>query len=356
MPKLSLLDRYLLREATQTWLGVTAVLLGIMLSTRFAFFLGKAAKGEIPAGLLMSVVGLSSLRYLVILVPVSLLLALMVTLGRLYKDQEIAAMTGCGVGLMQLYKPFMILTVGLSLFTGALAFEGSPWAGRTAEYAIKNAQRLIQFTPFEPGKFKTLVGGRAVFYTSALEGERLGEVLVVFREKDESTTLLSAPSGQQVLENDGDRNIRLQQGYRARGTAGRGDYEVLGFESLSTRVSPPPFAFKFGGNRGVMPTTLLLKSPDRENQTELHWRLAAPLSVLILGLLAVPLAHVRPRQGQYSKLIIGVGVYVVYSNLLGLGVTWINKGILPASVGLFWVHGLFLIAALWLLRRRLQGS
>ena len=70
-----ILDRYLFREAGLTWVAVTLVLLAIMLSTRFARFLGLAASGELPETLLLQVVALSSVQYLVILIPVSLLLA-----------------------------------------------------------------------------------------------------------------------------------------------------------------------------------------------------------------------------------------------------------------------------------------
>ena len=66
----SLLTRYLLRESFTAWSAVTVVLLAIMLSTRFARFLAQAAAGELPKELLFQIAALSSLQYLVILVPV----------------------------------------------------------------------------------------------------------------------------------------------------------------------------------------------------------------------------------------------------------------------------------------------
>jgi type II secretory pathway component GspD/PulD (secretin) len=70
------LHRYLLLEGFASWAGVTTVLLAIMLSTRFARFLADAAAGKLPREFLLNIAGLSSLQYLVILIPVSLLLAL----------------------------------------------------------------------------------------------------------------------------------------------------------------------------------------------------------------------------------------------------------------------------------------
>src|SRR6185436_7248199 len=103
----SLLVRYLLREAFTSWFAVTTVLLAIMLATRFARFLAEAAAGQLPREFLLDVAVLSSLQYL--LIPISLMIAVLLALGRMYKDHEIAAMTGAGVGPGVLYSPFVTL-------------------------------------------------------------------------------------------------------------------------------------------------------------------------------------------------------------------------------------------------------
>ena len=71
-------------------------------------------------------------------------------------------------------------------------------------------------------------------------------------------------------------------------------------------------------------------------------------------LLAVPLAHLRPRQGRYSKIVFGILVYLIYSNLLGVGQAWIGKGQVSPLIGLWWAHALVLGAAIWMIRRRQQ--
>src|SRR3546814_6642025 len=116
-----------------------------MVSTRFARFLAEAAAGDLPQDLLLQVAALSSLQYLVLLIPVSLLLAVMMALGRLYQDNEIAAMTGCGVSLWTLYRPFLLLGTALAVLTALLAFQIGPWAGRTSDYLVKDAARFIKY-------------------------------------------------------------------------------------------------------------------------------------------------------------------------------------------------------------------
>lgn len=350
---MNILDRYLIRDAAASWAAVAIVLLAIMLSTRFAFFLALSAKGDLPPDLLLKVVALSSLRYMVLLVPVSLLLGVMLSLGRLYKDNEIAALTGCGLSLEQFYRPYVIFGTALAVLTAALAFEISPWAARQADYFLKDAKRLVQYTPFEAGRFKPLSGGKAVFYTSDLAGDgtTLGQVLAFIEEKS-GTTLVTAQRGEQRIDAEtGERRITLFDGQRTQATAGKFVSERSDFKSFATRITPPDFEFS-SGSRAIMSTGSLRESADPKDRAELHWRIAAPVSALVLLLLAVPLGHIAPREGRYSKLVWGILAYLAYSNLLSLGQTWLAKGTVPAVVGLWWVHLLFLGVAGLLIWRR----
>ncbi len=349
------LDRYLLREAAASWFAVTLVLLLIMLSVRFASLLGDAAAGELPRDLLFKVVGLSSLQYLVILVPVSLLLGIMLTLGRLYKDNEIAAMTGCGVSLLRLYRPFLLLGGLLSLFTALLAFQVGPWAGRTGDYVVKDARRLIQYLPFEPGRFKKVADGRGVFYTAEMDRDR-EKLSTVFAqiETSKGLSIIVANEGRQALNTtNGDREITLYGGWRYDGDAEGVVSDIVEFDEFTTRVTPPQFIYT-GGRRRVASTESLWGSKNPQDRAELHWRLAAPISVFLLTLLAVPLSHVGPREGRYGKVALGVIVYLVYSNLIGLGQSWIAKGRLSDAMGLWWLHALVLATAVFLIGRRLN--
>jgi len=351
--KRRILDRYLLLEATGAWFAVTFVLLAIMLATRFTRALAEAAAGNLPKELLFEVAALSSLRYLVILIPFSLMLAIMLALGRLYRDNEVAAMTGCGVGLDGLYRPFLVLGLLLGSVTGVLAFELGPWAGRTSDYLVKNAASLIQYNPFEAGHFKGVAGGRAVFYTASTDdrGERLGTVFAQINENS-GASILIAQSGRQRVSEDGRREVTLFNGHRYKGEPGAAQFDIMHFEQLRTYESPPDF-FYMNSKRSLQPTLALIGSEDLEDRAELEWRIAAPISVFILGLLAVPLSHVGPRQGRYGKLVLGIVIYLVYAQLMGLGQTWIAKGYLPVGLGLWWVHGLVLSLALVLLARRM---
>lgn len=352
MQKSGILQRYLLREAAGAWIAITLVLLSIMLATRFARYLAVAASGKLPKELLLEVVGLSSLQYLMILVPVSLLLAVMLSLGRLYKDQEMTAMTACGASSATFYRPFLFLAGVLALLGAALAFVIGPWAGKRADYLVEDARWLVQFNPFEPGQFKDVGSGRGVFYTDRLSktGEELGLVFAQIRERG-ATSIVTAREGHQQMGVGGQRVLELRDGFRYVGEPGQANYDVIGFGSFKTRVQPPEFIYRTD-ERKLKSTSDLLESSDPADLAEFHWRLAVPISVFLLAVMAVPMSHLAPRQGRYAKLVYGIVLYLLYSNLLGLGQAWVAKSMLPAQVGLWWAHALAAGLALWLVARR----
>ena len=104
-----------------------------------------------------------------------------------------------------------------------------------------------------------------------------------------------------------------------------------------------------------MTPTALWRSSRLNHRIELHWRIAIPVVLLVLALLAVPLAYVAPRQGRYGKLGVALLVLIVYLNLLAFTRAKIEDGIIPLALNFWWVHLLFLLLALALIYRRNRG-
>jgi lipopolysaccharide export system permease protein len=60
--------------------------------------------------------------------------------------------------------------------------------------------------------------------------------------------------------------------------------------------------------------------------------------VFVLAMLAVPISRLRPRQGRYARVWLAIVVYFVYFSLASAAKVWMAKGLIPAALGLWWVH------------------
>lgn len=345
------LSRYFLKEAVAAWLAVMGVLLLIMLSSRSVRFLTAAAEGSIPAELVLSVVFLSGLQYLMIILPISILLGVMLAMGRMYKDQEITAATACGVSLARIARPFALLALFAAAATAALAIDLGPRAGRMADRLIIEAREQLAFAPFESGRFTSLGGGDAVFYTERVRagGAEFDQVFIRSTLSEFSGVIVASGGSQEGLAQGGQREIALHDGkaYDGDGKGGLA-WDIFSFDELRLRLVPPELIYTPGKTKIEATPTLLLRD-DAEANAEFHWRLSAPVAVLLMVLIAVPLSHISPRQGRYAKLVVGLVVYLLYVTLLGAGQTALEKDLLPRAVGLWPVHAaaLLLGAVLW---------
>lgn len=346
---LTRLDRYLLREVIQTWVAVTLVLLLVMLTSRFARYLSDAAAGSLPPDAVFVMLGLTSIQYLTVLVPVSLFLAVMLALGRFYRDSEMAAMMACGVGHGRVLKPLLVLLAFVGVGLAGLSMVISPWAGQVSHMVRATAEREAEAAGFEAGRFRTSNQGATVFYAEEVAGggREMYNVFIRHAEQGQLTVSQAARAEQRLDSDTGERHLVLFDGRRYAGNPGSADFQVVEFAEHGVRIDlgDPDLDAE---RRSVLPTPQLWRAGGPGDIAELQWRVSVPLMGVLLVVLAVPLGRLQPRQGRYGKLLAAILVYVLYSNLLGISQVWVERGQLPVWIGLWWVHALVvaLIAAL----------
>lgn len=347
--RLSVLDRYLLRELTLSLGAITLVLLLITVGGAFTDTLNKIARGKVAGSLLLTLVGLRVVEALALLLPLSAFLAVLSTVGRLYRDSEMAVLHAAGVGPLRLLRPILGFAAALAAVLLLLAFELTPAASRTANRLIEEANRSLLVAGLDSGRFVELSELQGVIYVAELarDGSEFRR-LFVFAEREGRFDLVTAQRGWLRIE-DGSRVLTLESGYRV-----EGDPERLAFRTVRfarNEVLLPELAQERRDPRALADWRELLRSDLPLDRAELHWRLSAAIAVLTLAILALPLARAPPRQGRHGRFLVGVLVYLLYANGLAIGRQLIGEGVLSPSWGLWPLHGAVALLAWWLLRR-----
>ncbi|HKE96645.1 MAG TPA: LptF/LptG family permease, partial [Povalibacter sp.] len=177
------LDRYIFREVTVTWIAVTAVLFAILLANQLARVLSQAAANDFPREVVFALIGLTTTGNLSVIVPISFFLAIMLGLGRLYHESEMAAIQSCGVGPAGLFRPIALLGVFVVALLAWLSFTAIPAASARAQAIRAQALRDAQFGLLEPGRFRTFAGGSVVFYAEDVDSNGILHNVYVFIER-----------------------------------------------------------------------------------------------------------------------------------------------------------------------------
>ena len=348
--------RHVLREMALTTAGVVAVLMVLLVTNQLAFVLGRAADGQIPSSLVLQLVALSASENVVVILPVSLLLGVIVALGRLYHDSELAAAQACGVGPGTLYGAAATVTLVAVVTTAIISFGTGPIAAKRTFDIRSAAIRTASTRGLAPGQFRSMGGGAVLFFRELAPD---GTLLQVFfqrrlqRDGEPDTgriEVVLADSASYSISDDGDRYmVVLRDGQRHEGVPGQGAWRSMRFREQVVPIPTPQATLPGRPRVDMQPTAVLRASSDPRFRAEYHWRLSTVLITAIVGLLAVPIARLRPRQGRYARVVWGVLLYAVYANLLIAGRTLIEQGSVPDALGLWWVHGLVVLATVVLI-------
>ncbi|HWA13780.1 MAG TPA: LPS export ABC transporter permease LptF [Burkholderiales bacterium] len=340
-------QRSLLREFAITGIATFVVLLAITITTQLIRFLGYAARGNISTDAVLTFLGFASLRYLPILLSLTLFISVLMTLTRSYRDSEMVVWFTSGRGLYDWIRPVLIYATPLVAVIAILSLFLSPWAmGKTEEYR-RQLENQDDVAAISPGVFKESRRAERVYFVEKLAAN-LSTVANIFvhSEEDGQVGTTVAKRGYQETAPNGDRFLVLLNGRRYIGPPGSAEYRIIEFEKYSLRIeqSEPKEAVPTAKSTST-PDLLRKRSP--EAKAELIWRAGLPLSAFVLCLLAIPMSFVNPRAGRSLNLMLAALLYMVYSNLLSIQQAWVAQQKIGPFLGMWAVHaGMLAIVAL----------
>ncbi len=335
---MSVLARYTIREVLSHLAGVLGVVLAIFLVRRFGSLLDEAADGSLPTGVILHLLGLRTVVALPSLVPAAIYLSVILALGRLYRDEEMTALGGCGVSPSRVRGPVLVLGLIAALGVGFLSFAARPWAAAEFDAVRERAAATLDIGTMSPGRFyeTSANGEQIVFAEGRSRGARRAlEHVFVQQRSGERLSIFVAERAEEDRSRDGvERTLRLLDGYRYDLDVAERDYEITQYGTFAIRTVAG--ATEEREPERARGNAALLASADPRDRAEFEYRLAMPVSTVLLVLLAIPLSPVRPRQGKYAKVFLGLLLYVVYRQLLGAAKSWMAEDSL-AGVPWFWI-------------------
>jgi lipopolysaccharide export system permease protein len=359
------ITRYLAKEVLITLIALIFILMLIFMSNQFVQYLSRAAAGNLPGDLVIQLLLLETPTMLALLLPLAFYLAILIAYGRMYAEQEMTVLNACGYSQGQLLKVTMTIACVLSVIVGSVVLWASPVISKQRDflYTGGGASSLIQLVV--PGRFQALSGDKQVLYAerkSRGQQQQAENIFLALRKKEDikpgvkAWDIVTAKRSYLTLDPaTGEEFLVLEDGQRYEGIPGQRNFRIVEFDKYQARLpeSKPYIRRPYQ----AMPTSQLwpLNNTDLAKVAELQWRLSAPLMMLVLGFVAVPLSRVKPRQGKYAKLLPAVILYIVYANTLFMGRDWIVKDVVPAWLGLWWLHGIvILMGCYWLWGDRLR--
>jgi lipopolysaccharide export system permease protein len=260
-----------------------------------------------------------------------------------------------GLSIAAWIKPVLQFALPVAIICAILSLVLAPWSqAQSVEY-----QRLLEsrdeVSSVTPGVFRESKSSDRVFFVDKLSerDDVVNNVFVQSTQNDRLGVMVAQRGFIETAEN-GDRFVVLMKGRRYEGTPGALDYKTVDFDRYAIRIEPREAKRQAPSTKATSTMDLILERKP-EQLAELHWRIALPLAVLIMGLFAIPLAFVNPRSGKSWNLVLAVLVYALYNNLLNIFQAYTAQGKIPGWLGLWPVHAAMIAILLVLFYRQLFG-
>jgi lipopolysaccharide export system permease protein len=354
-----LIFRYLLRETFKSQLAVFFILMSIFITLRFVRILGDATDGNVPADLVLGFITLYSPVLASLILPISLFLGVMLAHGRMYVDSEMTVLRACGVSEWYVVRVTLFVALIVALVTAIVTLYLAPLAMEKEYQLQEQAAAKSGIAAVIPGRFQQAGENDSVIFVHDVdaESESLRKVFLAQPSlKKNEVHLIYAQSGLIQQSAAGGQQLVLEKGTQYEGTTIANDYQIVQFDEYAVTIEEPNTQEE-RRKMVAIPTTALWKIDTIEAKAEMQWRIAIPLSLPFLVLIAVPLSAVDPRQGRFGKMLPALLLYLGYFLLLLASRRIMEDGKLPSFLGLWWVHAVMLLVGTGLIaRERATGA
>ena len=345
-------EHYLFRNLLKNLFLVVFILVLIIGGRLLIELSEKTAQGSYPTDIVSVLLALGLIDTIIHLLPFCALLAIIISLGSLYQNNEIyAAYTIC-ISKADIYRVLLRFVVPLGMLLFYLVLEVVPAIQQHIYFIKQEARQRTDLSVVKDGSLSRIDQG--VLFVEQVQSDKLKGVFVAV-EDEERMTITTAEQGQQLRTEEVAKQLYLEGGdfYQSYASTNHEvSFYTVDYESY--RIQLPEQAIQA---RNYDPESFdfltLWHADSSAAKAELQMRLSIPLVLLVLLPFAEWLSRSSPKSyRQQAKLALGIVVFLVYSNLAILMSSLIESGHLSAAIGVWPLHLAVFITAVGLALRR----
>ena len=346
----TVLDKMIAQDLLKTLLAVLAVIVVIIVSRKFIRILEKAIEGQVSTETLLTILGLKTIVASIEFLPVALFMAVLMVLGRMYRDQEMAAVSSAGGGAGTIYRAVFLLVFPLTILAVGLSLYVAPWAEAKGDSLVHQDEDSADLRGIAAGKFSEYSQGDLVFYVEKIGADKKMHKVFVQDRQHKNVGIINAETAR-LQDFPTGRFIIFEQGERVQGQPGTLNYVIEQFVEYAVRIEDKKTVWYDKANRQAIAIDSLWASQETPDIAELLRRFSIPSGMLLLSFVAVPLAQISPRGGVYGNMLMGFLIYFSYGNLIRISQSWLINETIPAWLAGFGVNFLLLLIGGFLLAR-----
>ena len=348
MKPLSIINRYIFREFLSPFIISLFFLTFVFLMMRIPEITNKVVNFNADMSSILLLMAYMLPRLMEFTIPMSVMIAILLTFMRMSGENELLALKGAGVSLYSLLPPVLIFSLAGVVLTSMVTVAGVPWGRlslkkKTLELARSNMDMALQERQFNSELENVMI------YISQVDmkTKKITDVFIEDRRTKGVVSISIAPLGELIRTEDAIYTIRLLDGVINQvnedegsvnhirfgnydinidlNDTGRGEVQIakrLSEESLTDLIR----MVKTGGTDDKLLRSALM---------QLHEKFSIPFACLSLGLLAFPLGVQSNSLQKSSGFGLGVFFFLLYYFFLAAGWSAGETGNFPPGLAMW---------------------
>ncbi len=363
------LDRYVIAEIFGP-LAIGFLAYTFILMMQFLF---RSAEMIIRRGVPAEQVGqllLLTLPNIVVLtIPMSLLFAILVAIGRLASANELTAMRASGLSLFSLYRPILLVALALTVLNTGLMLYVLPWGNSNLQALQLDILTKSVSRQVEPRVFYEEWEGLVVYVFEIPPGSKRWKGVFVAESLPSSVNQVTvAEWGEVRLEDrEGEKQfvLHLENAITHKvDFAAPDEYQISSHRRLARVLEQPEErdpqrrVYKSLRELNLQELRQVLTEPDRHPmryslaKVEIHKKFSIPMACMVFALIGLPLGFGKLKAGRAGGFAMSIVVILIYYVLLNNGEKAARVGKLEPWLSMWLPNLFFLVAALLLMMRK----
>ena len=229
-----MLDRYVFREFFAHWIAAAAVLFSLVLASQFTRALERAADSGLPSEVVPRLALVTLAQSATIVLPITLVIAIVLSLGRLYYDSELTAIQSSGIGATRAARSIIVFSLVVAGLLAWFTLDIAPRLAQREQATIASALRRAQLAALEPGRFTRLGKDGGMIHIARRDADGTLRGVFLARQVEQGWQIVTADRARfQLLEQGAVMALNVSDGVRTDGTPGSGVARRVYFKDLS---------------------------------------------------------------------------------------------------------------------------
>lgn len=287
-------------------------------------------------------------EFLQFTIPMSIMMAVLLTFLRMSVDNEIIAVKAGGGNIYHLVFPVFLFCFLGFVFTFMITVYGLVWGHDSYEKLVVEIASKSADASLKEGAFNDKIDG-IMFYVNKIDIKKkiLYDVFIDDSRNEKNQSTIIAPKGKHFVSSDNSSvKLRLFNGVINKVNIQDKSVNTISFDTYDIEIDLKKKDKKGSGkNKSKKAKTIAeLKqyiktikdeSGKRTSIMEIHKRFALPVACFSLGLLAMPLGLKSAFSKRSSGLGLGLACFLFYYFLLGTGLSCGKNGLLPPALSIW---------------------